>query len=285
MPNDNELNGAPRAYDDNALVAALVAYGMQARAPLTINGTPAVLLPENAKLHLMPEARERPARAVTNHHFSTVGSFLDYIDNHGLNQAAVFITAATGEMIAFIDYHDRDNHPQPNWCQHRARFALTTDPRWKLWKAKDRVWMTQADFAEFIEDAAEDFVKPEAARLLEIVNTFKATKNLAFKSAQNLTNGEVNLQYAEDIQAGGGATGRVALPEIFEIGIRLFDGLDAYKLKARFRYRVPNASMPLAFSYTLIRPELSERDAIEQVVKKVETHPGLVSYRGTPSLV
>jgi len=265
---------APPANVD-ALVAALTATGQACHAPISIAGTPAVLLPQATALMTFPDLRERPKRVETHLQFSDVASLLAYVHHHDAETTAIFLDPCTGRVDAYLDYH----HDEPGWLRHRASFAPSLDPRWQRWKANDRKPMEQDAFAEFIEDNAEDVVKPEAARLVEIITNFKATKNLVFKSAQNLTNGETKLTFEESLDAAGGKSARIEIPEQFEIGLVLIEGLPAYRIKARFRYRLEN-DRNIRFSYQLIRPEVSERDAISEIVKKVEGAP-FATYRAT----
>lgn len=267
--------------DDSTLASSLIALGMQAQHPLDIAGTPGVLLPENARIAMFPELRSRPAHARVEHNFSHVESFLAYLEHHDVGETAVFIDFRTGAMRGFVDYHGRGGDA-PNWCRHEVRFALTPNDAWATWRKNDRKFMPQGEFAEFIEENALDVVKPETARLLEIITTFKANKNLRFRSAVNQTDGSVNLVFEESVESGGGASGRIALPDELHLGVHLFDGLPAYKAVAKLRYRVPQPGQPLTFCYVLVRPAALEQDAIASVIQTVESHPEITSYRATP---
>ena len=130
--------------------------------------------------------------------------------------------------------------------------------------------MSQPEFAEFLDDNADDVVKPETARLLEIVRNFKATKAMQFKSAIDDQNGDVKFTFEENTAGAGGKTGRIDIPEKIEIGIPLFVGLPAYRLHARLRYQL--AGPVLQFSFALVQPEKSVRDIVTEVVEDFEKH-------------
>lgn len=93
--------------------------------------------------------------------------------------------------------------------------------------------MQQAEFAEFIERNLPDIVEPVGADMLEISRSLQAKKKVSFASGIRLANGQTELTYEEDIQ-GTAAKGKLQIPEIFKIGIKVIEG-------GSVRSRVPPA--------------------------------------------
>ena len=64
-------------------------------------------------------------------------------------------------------------------------------------------------------------------------------------------------------------------------GIRVFDDLEPYRVKARFRYRITDGALKLG--YHLNDPERVVRDAVGLVVAKAEAACGVKIMLGRPS--
>jgi uncharacterized protein YfdQ (DUF2303 family) len=124
--------------------------------------------------------------------------------------------------------------------------------------------MPQLEFAEFIEDHLPNFVTPSAADMLELAQTFQATTKVDFASSQRVKSGETQLTYAEQQTATAGKKGNLSIPDTFEIALQPFENGPAYKVQARFRYRIHNGALTLG--YRLTRPQDVRREAFNEVV-------------------
>lgn len=189
------------------------------------------------------------------------------------------ILSGNAHAPSTVIYVDRDvNNPQvvavlndhgaegPGWRDHRVQIAFRPTPQWIKWKSIDGKMLPQETFAEFVEDNLGDVSDPVGGQLLEIVTYLEATRTVNFKSAVRLSNGVVQFQNAEDVQASV-SVGKIAVPETFTLGIAPFLGTPLYKVPARFRYRLKDGKLTLGFKLQRIEDLIAE--VLDTVVQKV----------------
>lgn len=168
------------------------------------------------------------------------------------------------------------------WGDHTAELTLKATPEWAHWSAFDGQMLSQEHFAEHIETGADEVVKPSAAEMLELAQSFQANNKVSFKQAIILSSGERQFQYEETIAAKAGQTGKMTIPKEFELGIRPFEGTDHYKVVARLRYRLSNGVLTLG--YKLDRPEVVQRAAFDDVKERIGSTVNLSILSGLPAV-
>ncbi len=233
-----------------------------------INGIPVVLVPNDMSFRALYEYMERPTRIEATVRTDTTSSFLDYFNAFATDNSAIFIDAENGKTVGIIDYHD-PSAGTPGWRKHRVLFEPRVTDEAGLWLANNGRQMDQEEFALFLEQNAEEIVSPPAAEMLEIALTLKTKQKISFSSAKRLQNGQIQYQYIEELEGRAGQKGELTIPEQFEIGLRIFEGGDAYAMKARFRYRIGDG---VKFWYDLIRPNRIKRDAIDSMAKHIRAN-------------
>lgn len=195
-------------------------------------------------------------------------AFTTYVTKHGLPGTEIWADEENARVVAVINAHEGTNDEghelDAGWADHRALLTVRRTDAWNAWLAKDGKWMRQDEFAEHIEDRAIDIAKPSGADVLELAQSITATVGVTFESSKRLSNGERQLEYKETIDAKAGNRGRLEIPEIIELGLIPFQGAPAYKVRARFRYRINGGN--LALSYALERPADIIREAFADVV-------------------
>jgi uncharacterized protein YfdQ (DUF2303 family) len=118
-----------------------------------------------------------------------------------------------------------------------------------------------------------NFADPTAADMLELAQTFQATTKVDFASSQRVKSGETQLNYTEQQAAAAGKKGQLAIPDTFDIGVQVYDQVGAaYKVTARFRYRITGGELRLG--YRLNRPTDVLQAAFDEVVGHVERGAG-----------
>lgn len=206
----------------------------------------------------LPPARKSGSYAVTD-----APSFVGYLDKHGEARTEVWADVDAGTVRAVINAHfqgfDLAGHQD-----HTLTLCLTTTDDWRAWTGRDGKLVPQLDFAEFIEDHLPNFVNPSAADMLELAQTFQATTKVDFASSQRVKSGETQLQYQEEQNATAGKKGTLAIPDTFELALQPFEGSPAYKVQARFRYRIEGSRLTLG--YRLTRPKDVRKAAFDDVV-------------------
>jgi len=150
------------------------------------------------------------------------------------------------------------------WEDHRLHYVVQQTPAWKVWAAHDGKLMGQGEFAELIEERMVDVVRPVAADMLELAQTFEATIGVKFESSKLLDSGQRQLEYREQVDARAGQAGRMEIPKDFDIAVAPFEGADPYRVTARLRYRINDGVLRLG--YKLERPEDVVRSAFTDVV-------------------
>jgi uncharacterized protein YfdQ (DUF2303 family) len=228
------------------------------------------------------EYREFPRHKQATVIVADVASFAQYHLKHADGWSEVFADVKRTSVTAVLDAH-MDEAGGARWQKHCLVLQLEVTPEWSTWAGHDRQMMSQAAFAEFIEDHIAD-IAPDGpctgADLLEMAQQFAAHTKVEFRSGSRLADGQTQFVYTETTEASGGQRGTVTIPGAFELGIRVFDDLDPYRVKARFRYRVTDGKLTLG--YHLDDPERKVRDAVTQVVQAAETACGVKIMLGRP---
>lgn len=245
-----------------------------------------VLVPENAR-HLVVDLEqydEHPRRKKANVKVADADSFVAYVKKHELAHTEVWADLVGTRVIAVINAHedsdDIEVEGNAGWGDHRATLAVRKTDAWNAWTASDRKLMGQQEFAEHIEDRAVDIVKPTGAEMLELAQSFQARQGVEFESSKRLSSGESQLVYKETVAAKAGQRGQLDIPSLIELALIPFEGAPAYKVTARFRYRIDHGRLLL--SYALERPDDVLREAFLDVVTLVEGDLDRKVYRGTP---
>lgn len=243
------------------------------------------IVPAGYKLENISELVERmqptPRRKKGTVALKSVQSLLDYCETQKADGAD-----AMGVIYADIDarkitavFNDQGGS-EPGWRDHRAEFFAEFTPEFEKWQKANKVQFGQSEFSEFIEDNLVDITEPSAQTLLEVATTIQAKTDINFSSAKRLQNGQVQLQYTENIDARAGAAGALEIPKEFSLGLRIFKNGEGYKLRARLKYRLHAGTVK--FWFELDRPERAIEDAFNGYVEKVAEHSGYLVLIGRP---
>lgn len=246
---------------------------------LDLDKPQALIVPAGATLEIpdVDRFRDAPRRKHGRYRPATVDAFIAYGLKHASEESTtVWVHPTSGVVVAVFDDHDP---LVPGWREHRSELRLTPTPEWLYWTGKDGEMMVQDAFAEHIEGGLEEIVDPAAAVMLEIAQSFHASTSAQFRSATRLASGEQRLQYDEEVKASAGSAGELTVPTELTLAVAPFIGEDAYRVKARLRFRVRAGSLTLG--YRLDRPEAVVRDALEKVTFKIGGHFAQ-TYLGDP---
>lgn len=198
----------------------------------------------------------RRARGLTQ--VTDLGSFINLLaralPTH--TDAVIFADVTRATVTAVLN--------EAGWRDHRIQLVLTKTPEWQHWINLDEKLVGQLAFAEHIEDGLSAIVSPPAADLLEIAQSFQATRTVKFESGRRLANGDVNFVYTEETGATAGVKGQLAIPEIFNLGLAVFKGSEVLGIPARLRHRA--AQEGLKIGYKLDRPDEFVEQAFNSVV-------------------
>lgn len=153
------------------------------------------------------------------------------------------------------------------WRNHTARLALKVDPDWALWLGSNAKLGTQEWFADFLEQVAHTVIAPDAATMIEVATTFRATQKCAYSGGVRLKSGDVEFAYKEDTDAKAGISGKLEIPDSFTVRVSPWVGVDAVELTARLRYRLHGGT--LGIGYSLLRPDRAKQDAFALILNRM----------------
>lgn len=242
-----------------------------------------VVIPEGGEHHVvdleehLDQFRPTPRRKTGQFHAHTGDAFISYMEKHSAVNSEVWADITNRSVTAVINAHD-DVDGEAGWGDHRLELKLQHTPAWKAWTEKDSQYLTQAQFAELLEERSRDVADPDAATLTEIARTFKATKSVAFESDTVLSSGQVQLVYREDIEAKAGRAGQIDIPEKFTLGIAPFEGGNPYAVVARLRFSIDGGV--LRIKYVLDRPADIVRVAFDEVVGVIAAGVAAPMFQG-----
>lgn len=193
---------------------------------------------------------------------SDLGSFINLVNLHPMNtypdqgRTVIFADVDRHTVTAVLNYD--------GWRDHTIKLVLSPTPEWLHWRSIDDKLVGQLAFAEHIEDGLSSIVSPPAADLLEIAQSFQATRTVKFESGRRLGNGDVNFVYTEETGATAGQKGELAIPEIFRLSLSVFKGGQLADIPARLRHRATQEG--LRIGYKLDRPDEFLEAAFNSVV-------------------
>lgn len=204
-------------------------------------------------------------------------SFVAYVNRYKSEATRIFaepgfLAGGVAKVVAVLDYHVPG---KPDYSAHVATYAPRYSDQWQRWQKACAQPLRQAEFAEFVEEVRADIVEPDAARLLDIVRTFKASKKVDFDSVVYQPNGDVKLAYDEKTEQKGSSG---VLPEQMKLGIPVYFRGSAYAVPVLVRYRVGNGAV--AFSLKIDRADIIEDTAFSELTKMINEATLIDCYLG-----
>ncbi len=167
----------------------------------------------------------------------------------------------------------------PGFGDFRCAIEFRPTPQWVKWNALNGKLLPQVDFAEFLEENLEDVADPAGALMLEIATQLQVVRSVNFKSRVTLSSGAFVFQHDQDDTAKVSA-GQIDVPQVFTLGIAPIFGLAAYRVPARFRYRIEDGKLRLGFK--LQRVETMMEKIIGDVIQKIEVGANISVLDGLP---
>lgn len=238
------------------------------------NATPFVIVRDaggNERIEYVDKVFDEPHHVSGAIAVADEDSFLAYFSRFADGNSLIYANIDPAQFIAVLNENAVGD---PDWRDHRLTLTLTHSEEWNEWighNGKNKAFLGQVDFAEWLEDQLPDIIDPPNGQLLELVLAFKVKENITFSQATRLTDGQTQLNYNQiiDGSAGRGDAGEVRIPGEFTISIPVFKGMDVpkYTVQARFRYRLLGGKLTLW--YELIRPHKVVEEAFTAVWNKI----------------
>jgi len=232
------------------------------------------VVPKGYEIVSLDEYMVRPRRIAQDVRLQDTESFVEYVKHFKTRASRVFFNATDEEFHAVIDYHEAET---PAWCDHVARYQPQRSVEFATWLSANRRQMTQVDFARFVEENLPDIVEPNSADLLNVALTFEAKKSVEFSSGVRLQNGQIQFQYDEVVR-GTAQKGTIEIPEKFVLGIPIHLNGPAYRIDARFRWRLQEGKV--TFWYEMVRPQKYIEHALKEIRSAVAEGTGVPVLSG-----
>lgn len=225
------------------------------------------------------EYLDQPTRKRGNVRVRDVKSFTAYWEKHSDNDSEIYADRDRRVIVGVVDAHTA---AAARWGGHRIHLELKHSDQFTTWNAKSGGYMTQAGFAEFLEEHRAAILTPPAADMLELAQHFHATNKVTFKSGHVLASGQRQLTYVEEVNASAGTRGQLTIPQSFELGLPVFDGADqADRVTARLRYRINDGQLAIGFTLDQVADVVA--GAFEAVVTDLGENVLQPILRGAPA--
>lgn len=237
-----------------------------------------MVIPKGYEAKTFPPLEKRLTRIRENVTLHDADSFISYVNRYKQTGTRIFaepgFLAQNGRarLLAVIDYHNDPSNP--DHCTHGATYLPRYSDQWSRWVPGPGA-MKQGDFAEFVEENRQDIVAPDAAKLLDIVRAFKASKKVEFNSVVYQQNGDATLVYDEKTEQTG-ASGPV--PEQMKLGIPVYFRGPVYSVPVFVRFKVGSGAV--SFVIKPDRADVIEDAAFSEVVKRITDATGVEAYIG-----
>jgi uncharacterized protein YfdQ (DUF2303 family) len=266
----------PDAVTEASVIADLA---MRAGAVQQIedDGIPFYISPKGEAVSLEAFLSRPPYRKGTVQ-LGTLDSFVDYVNEFKAADSMLFADPDANSLVCIFDFHESGGRGKAGRGVHRATFSPKCTTDWFAWTGANKKTFGQVEFAEFIEDNLRNIVEPTAADMLELAQTIEAKKNVSFNSSTRLSNGQTSLEYVENVEARG--KGDIAIPNKIVLGLAVYEGGEAFRVDARFRFRLKEGK--ISFEYLLDHPDEKRKVAFADLVKKIETGVGTGAFTGKP---
>lgn len=252
---------------------------------------------ESAK-DLLDDYLERPERRKGTAKLGDLQSFIAHANRFKDTGSALFAdpTPTRPSLTSVLDYHQGAGG-QPRFGKHRGVYEFPLSDEWKIWTGRASKPMAQAEFGEFLENYVTDVLDPAGAgptakdlaatigchfaspsKLLELSRGFSVNVGTKVRNAQNLSTGEISVQYQVEHADDAGALLKV--PGAFLVGLPVFKAGAPYQLAVRLRYALRDGSV--AWRFELHRADRVFDHAFNEACTKATADTDLPLFVGAP---
>ncbi len=271
----------------SSLVAEAAALGSAISEPKAFGlpggppSVPFVVVPKGYEIKTLEALYPAPYRRKGAVALNDPASFIRMVNDQKTAATKLYGTVkpAPAFLAVFNDHHGTSEAPG-GWRDHTATYACPLSSEWQAWIGKNKVPMTQQQFAEFIEENELDILAPDSDRMptmKEVAREMEAKNNVAVSQGNRLDNGQVQFAYTEDIK-GTVSKGKFEVPEMFVIQIPVFDGGTLVSVPVRFRYRITSGGFVMF--YDMVRPHKVLELATTRVWAEIEEGTSLKVFNG-----
>jgi uncharacterized protein YfdQ (DUF2303 family) len=247
--------------------AAIAALGVQAAGKAQILVTPDarvfMILPEGVTAKEVTDPHNlivpAPGRIKQKVELLDKDSLSEYIIRHRTDSTIIFADPFDDTFSAQIDWHGAE---EANFIEHRATLKLQRSEEWKRWSGISGKLLPQMEFAQFLEENAADVLRPSGADLLEVAKDLSARRNVNWKSAIRLDNGDEAFGYAEETVAQA-KSGQIDVPRMFVLQIPVYMNEPPLEVNAFLRWKLDSGALGIGIQ--LHRPVFIQQAVFNRI--------------------
>lgn len=256
-------------------------------------------------------AREFPLRRKGKAALEDLASLTGWANRFKTEHSAIFArfdrqSAAT--LTAVSNYHPGgEDHLKAGWGDHSASYALKLSRQWEIWSKATREPLSRSDLSAFLDANALDILEPGPAllsekvegdageqkfralaeriggrwgkpgELLTLSRHFQVHEDAKVEVKGNADTGEATLIFTSEHKDGTGQP--VRIPNLFLIGIPVFERGELWRLAVRFGYRRHGGDV--RFTLAILEADEARERAFDEACAKVTAETGLPIFRGS----
>lgn len=230
--------------------------------PLTVGNDGQLRVMES--LHaLMVCADPNPARREGVSHHTELESFIEHVNRMKEKRTTIWADVDRCLFTSIYNYDPAGAEPsEAGWGDHQAKYICPLSPEWKAWTVKQGKWMSQNDFAQWIDSRFEDMTgapdMPKPIDLLEMSRNLQIFTKGTHTKKVDPTTGQYALVCKEEHTSDS-----TKIPRAFMTGLRVFEGGEIYGTEIRLQFRMTEGKAMFCFS--VHRHEELKRDAFSEM--------------------
>jgi uncharacterized protein YfdQ (DUF2303 family) len=254
----------------------------QAEVKTLANGAEVIVVPAGSTVQTLskPVNTPLPTRLVIRRVFHDGDSFARYVNRYKQTGSQLIADIDRSKVVAVIDYPDEDDaevaRPDPvppsiPAREHVAEWPVRYSEAFAAWNAINGKLLPQADFLRFLEENVGEVMRPDPARILELVKDFSAVKTDKFESSKRLQNGDAALVYITETNVKQG----LEVPQKLGLAMPIYHGEGEIAFDAWFRYRIASGALLLGIEFHRIEPvkQAAFRAAVARAVETAGVDP------------
>lgn len=243
--------------------------------------------------------RIAPERKIGTARVNTLDSFIHLVERHKTGNSVIFAETnwLKPSLTAVIDYHEDRGGGLADNGKHRVHYEFPLSEEWQAWVEINGKPMTQAIFAEFIEDHIADLSSPDSMEeedfrgkfgfkvaypneLVTLSRGLQVHSASKVKNSVTLQSGEGEITWDEEHRDAQG--NKLQVPGMFILSIAPFFRGQPTRIPVRLRYRVSPAG--LTWTCQLYRPDVAITEEVTRDMERAANETGLPHFQGAPEM-
>lgn len=174
-------------------------------------------------------------------------SFRDELRRRQLDEDGTLWASRTRGAVTAV-YNDLSTDLVDEYTRRDDQLVLqfTTHPDWNTFRAAaDSTLHTQEEFGDLLDDAGHLIVSHQAADLVELSDSIRATSSGHFQSRVQRSTGSQSIGWSENVEARAGTAGDLEVPKIVTFEVARFEDFPPIRIDCQVRLRVKGGNLTL----------------------------------------